>query len=100
MSEEDADLTETEILDATGPARAAAVGRAAALLQDGALVALPTETVYGVAARHDLDASVARLRALKGRDAAKPFTVACASVDAARALAARFPAPAARLAAR
>ncbi len=49
---------------------AALAGR---ILREGGLIAFPTETVYGVGARHDRPAAVARLRELKGREAAKPF---------------------------
>lgn len=73
---------------------------AARRLAAGELVALPTETVYGIAARADSDGAGARLRALKGRDAEKPFTLACPSRDIAFAHAARIPLTAQRLAAR
>lgn len=77
-----------------------AIRDAAARLRAGGLVALPTETVYGVAARADSDAAVARLRELKGRDADKPFTLACPSREIAFARAARVPVTAQRLAQR
>ena len=45
------------------------------ILSDGGLVALPTETVYGVAARADLPEALQRLRELKGgREADQTFT--------------------------
>ena len=43
-------------------------------LSRGALIALPTETVYGIAARADLEGALERLGELKGRDAQHPFT--------------------------
>ena len=46
---------------------AAAIDRAAALIAAGELVAFPTETVYGLGARADSDAAVAKIFALKGR---------------------------------
>lgn len=53
-----------------------------ALAQDG-LVLLPTETVYGVAARADRPAALARLAALKGYpDAARPWTWHVGTPDA------------------
>jgi len=52
-----------------------AIQRAAKALADGALVAFPTETVYGVAANAANADSVERLRDLKGRAATQPFTV-------------------------
>lgn len=74
-----------------------AIEQAAARLRAGELVALPTETVYGIAARSDSDAAVARLRALKGRDADKPFTLACPSREIAFAHATSVPRTALRL---
>lgn len=55
------------------PARAVRK-EARAILADGGLVALPTETVYGIAARADLPEALERLRALKDRDAEHVFT--------------------------
>lgn len=54
---------------------AEAIRRAAKLLNDGHLVAFPTETVYGVGARADIAAAVGRLRELKDRSAEQAFTV-------------------------
>ena len=82
------------------PASTAAVQRAAATLAGGGLVAVPTETVYGLAAvATDADA-VARIFAAKGRPASNPLIVHVADVDAARALVASWPDTAARCAAR
>ena len=49
-----------------------AIERAAQRLADGGLLALPTETVYGLGARADDDAAVARIFAAKGRPADHP----------------------------
>lgn len=57
--------------------------RAGEVLRSGGLVAFPTETVYGVAARADQPAAVARLRELKQRAAEKAFTVHIAYRDEA-----------------
>ncbi|HMC16464.1 MAG TPA: Sua5/YciO/YrdC/YwlC family protein, partial [Albitalea sp.] len=46
-----------------------AITQAAAVLAAGGLVAFPTETVYGLGARADDDAAVARIFAAKGRPA-------------------------------
>lgn len=51
------------------------VAKAASLLSAGKLVAIPTETVYGVAARADSVEAIATLKQVKGRDAAKPFSL-------------------------
>jgi protein-tyrosine phosphatase len=52
------------------------VRRAVETLSAGGLVALPTETVYGVAASALAPAAVGRLRQSKGRPGDKPFTLA------------------------
>ena len=54
---------------------AAEVARAAGLLAAGELVAFPTETVYGLGARADDDAAVAKIFALKGRPSGHPLIV-------------------------
>lgn len=61
-----------------------AVQRAARHLAAGELLAFPTETVYGLGARADEDAAVARIYAAKGRPADHPLIVHVA--DAAGAL--------------
>src|SRR6185295_1541177 len=60
------------LLDGNDPA---AVDRAAALLANGELVAFATETVYGLGARADDDAAVAKIFAAKGRPADHPLIV-------------------------
>ncbi len=57
------------------------LGRAAALLRAGGLVAIPTETVYGLAVRADDPDAVARLFVAKGRPSDNPLIVHVASVD-------------------
>ena len=64
----------------------AGIGEAARLLQEGGLVALPTETVYGLAARADRDESVAAIYRAKGRPSFNPLIVHMADTDAARRL--------------
>jgi L-threonylcarbamoyladenylate synthase len=73
------------------------VARAADVLAAGELVALPTETVYGLGARADDDAAVARIFAAKGRPADHPLIVHVASVAAAESFAATLPAAARQL---
>jgi L-threonylcarbamoyladenylate synthase len=73
------------------------VHRAARALADGELVVLPTETVYGLGARADDDAAVARVFATKGRPADHPLIVHVASFAAAQAFAATLPDSARRL---
>lgn len=63
------------------------IARAVALLREGAPVAVPTETVYGLAARADSDAAIAEIYAAKGRPSTNPLIVHVASPAAAEALA-------------
>lgn len=56
-------------------ADAAGIARAAAILAGGGLVAVPTETVYGLAARADSPEAVARIYAAKGRPDFNPLIV-------------------------
>ena len=57
------------------------------MLRVGGLVAVPTETVYGLAARADRDESVAAIYRAKGRPSFNPLIVHVADVAAARDLA-------------
>ncbi len=63
------------------------IERAAQILRGGGLVAVPTETVYGLAARADDDEAVARIYAAKGRPSFNPLIVHVASLAAAERLA-------------
>jgi L-threonylcarbamoyladenylate synthase len=76
-----------------------AVAEAVRVLRSGGLVAMPTETVYGLAARAFDEHAVARIYAVKGRPAHHPLIAHVATGAEARALAASWPEPAARLAA-
>ncbi|MDO9019633.1 MAG: L-threonylcarbamoyladenylate synthase [Deltaproteobacteria bacterium] len=78
----------------------AAIARAAAVLRRGGLVAFPTETVYGLGARADDAAAVARVFAAKGRPSFNPLIAHVATVEHARRLAALWPPLAGQLAAR
>ncbi len=55
--------------------------RAAELLTEGGTVAIPTETVYGLAADAANDTAVAKIFAAKGRPAGHPLIVHVADVD-------------------
>ncbi|SFC92850.1 L-threonylcarbamoyladenylate synthase [Tropicimonas isoalkanivorans] len=65
---------------------AAGIDRAAALLRQGALVAFPTETVYGLGADARQGTAVAEIFAAKGRPQFNPLIVHVADLDAARRL--------------
>ncbi len=65
---------------------ARAIKRAAALILAGDLVAIPTETVYGLAADATNDKAVARIFEAKGRPAFNPLIVHVADMPMARRL--------------
>ncbi|MBI3879190.1 MAG: threonylcarbamoyl-AMP synthase [Verrucomicrobia bacterium] len=89
-----------EILSTHTPALfRAAVGRAADLLRAGEVVALPTETVYGLAANALDPQAVAKIYEIKGRPAHNPIIVHVADLAMARRCVAAWPESAARLAA-
>ena len=81
-------------------AEPSALREAARILREGGLVAVPTETVYGLAARADNAAAVARIYSAKGRPDFNPLIVHVSDLaaaqriahfdDRATALAARF----------
>ena len=76
----------------------AAVNRAAALLRDGEVVALPTETVYGLAANALNAKAVARIFEVKGRPAHNPIIAHVADLEMAKRCVAEWPDSATRLA--
>ena len=76
-----------------------AVGRAAELLRAGQLVALPTETVYGLAANAWNADAVRRIYEVKGRPPENPIIVHVASMELARRCVSDWPPPADKLAA-
>lgn len=63
------------------------IARAAEILTGGGLVAVPTETVYGLAARADSAEAVARIYAAKGRPDFNPLIVHVGSLEQAQELA-------------
>jgi L-threonylcarbamoyladenylate synthase len=62
------------------------LARAADLLRAGDIVAVPTETVYGLAARADSEAAVASIYRAKGRPSFNPLIVHVFHVEQARRL--------------
>ena len=68
-----------------------AVRRAAELLRDGEVVALPTETVYGLAANALAEKAVAKIFQIKGRPANNPIIVHVASNEMAKHCVTRWP---------
>ncbi|MFN4266143.1 MAG: L-threonylcarbamoyladenylate synthase [Aquabacterium sp.] len=77
--------------------QADAIEQAAQRLVDGGLLALPTETVYGLGARADDDAAVARIFAAKGRPSNHPLIVHVPNREAAFYFASAIPPSAMRL---
>lgn len=69
-----------------------AVRRASELLRGGEVVALPTETVYGLAANGLDKAAVDKIFRIKGRPAHNPVIVHVASLEMAKRCVAVFPA--------
>lgn len=64
-----------------------ALAEAVAILRGGGIVAVPTETVYGLAARADSDEAVAAIYRAKGRPSFNPLIVHVPDFAAAKALA-------------
>ena len=85
--------TEIQAADAPG-----ALGRAAELLGQGQTVALPTETVYGLAADTRSPEAVSRIFEAKGRPAGNPLIVHVDSVEMAMSCVAAWPSEADKLA--
>ena len=75
-----------------------ALNRAAQVLADGGLVAIPTETVYGLAAIATDATAVEKIFTAKGRAQTNPLILHVADTAMARALAASWPDAADRIA--
>lgn len=82
---------------ATDAERSASLARAVERLVKGGLVALPTETVYGLGARADDATAVARIFTTKGRPSDHPLIVHVADAAGASVYAAEIPPLARRL---
>jgi L-threonylcarbamoyladenylate synthase len=83
------------VLDASAPE---AIACAAAAVREGGIVALPTETVYGLVARTGDRSARARLIRIKGREGKKPFQLLVSSRQAALRMCGRLPVCARKLA--
>lgn len=90
---------ETVAVDAASP-DPTIIARAARVIRDGGLVAMPTETVYGLAGNALDPSAIARIYAAKGRPAHNPLIAHVADAAQAQALAAEWPLMARTLAAR
>ena len=76
------------ILDGNDPQAIAAAARA---VRSGALLGLPTETVYGLAADASSDAAVAQIFAAKGRPSDHPLIVHVANAEGIAHFASQVP---------
>ena len=76
----------------------AALDRAVTVLRDGGLVAIPTETVYGLAGLALADGAVERIFLAKGRATTNPLIVHVDGIAMARTLASEWPDAAERIA--
>ena len=56
--------------------------RAVEVLNRGGVAVIPTDTVYGLAARPDFEEAVDRLYTIKGREAKKPIALLASDVEA------------------
>ncbi|MGN0852685.1 MAG: L-threonylcarbamoyladenylate synthase [Kiritimatiellia bacterium] len=80
----------------TLPCDDAALAATAAVLLAGGVAVIPTDTVYGLAAHPDRPDAVARLYAIKGREARKPIALLAADFESAAGFLGGPPPPAAR----
>lgn len=71
---------------------------AAAVLNRGGVAVIPTDTVYGLAARPDFPAAVERLYSIKGREKRKKIALLAADVAAVETFGASLPPKARELA--
>jgi len=92
-------VSKAQILSTDTPERLSrAVQIAADFLRDGKVVAVPTETVYGLAANAFDPAAVDQIFRLKGRPSHNPIIVHVASIQMAQACVQSWPAVAQKLA--
>ena len=56
--------------------------KAAEVLNRGGVAVIPTDTVYGLAARPDVPEAVERLYTIKGREAKKPIALLASDIAA------------------
>ncbi|XP_065908163.1 threonylcarbamoyl-AMP synthase-like [Dysidea avara] len=51
------------------------------VLDKGGVIAMPTDTIYGVAAKVSVTAGIQRIYNLKGRDQSKPLAICCSDIS-------------------
>lgn len=69
------------------------IDQATALLLTGELIGIPTETVYGLAARMDNEKAIKRIFEVKNRPQTNPLIIHCHSIDQIKEYCTEFPAP-------
>ena len=79
MFEQSLPLDDTVYFD---PAAPGAIEMAAELIVSGGVVAIPTDTVYGIAASLSHPEALRRVFRIKGRDQSKPLPILVSSTDA------------------
>jgi len=57
------------------------VSTACNILHDGGIIAVPTDTIYGVAGLAQNSAAIGRLYEVKGRSCAKPVAISVAGIE-------------------
>ena len=80
------------------PCNYAALDEAAAILNTGGVVVIPTDTVYGLAAHPGFPDAVERLYTIKGRESGKKIALLASDAAAVEAFGFPFPEKAAQLA--
>lgn len=89
---------QTEVIKVTPENLTAAAEQAGALLRDGEVVGIPTETVYGLAANAFDETAVSKIFKAKGRPQDNPLIVHIAKFEELEALVAEVPEAAKKLA--
>lgn len=84
-------MQDEQVKTAVCPADEAGIARAAQLLRQGEIVALPTETVYGIAADARCGAAVAKIFRAKGRPQDNPLIVHIAEPGMLKGLVSEVP---------
>ncbi len=88
----------TQIIEINSSAESEKIGRVADILNSGGVVAIPTETVYGLAASATDNAAIDKVFEAKGRPQDNPLIVHIANMDMLEQVAADIPDVAYRLA--
>lgn len=81
-------MTATALLDGDSDA---GISAAVELLMHGAIVGVPTETVYGLAANAGIDDAVSKIFVAKGRPSTHPLILHVADIERARSVAEPWP---------